>query len=302
MKHGTPKPGAMYGSELIFLSAPDARRMEAAEEFGALRYAQAMRQDHPEWGTAWEEFCGGHLVFVARNSLVGRAHALGFAGPVTPRDIEHVEKFYFERESDAQVDVCPYADPSLFQALNERGFQVEEFNQTLARRISSPLAPEEIAPAPTGIDIRRVKPDEARTWSALLARIFFAEQAPQFESFFLPWAAPEHPLSLAAFSDDRMVACAGGLIVPEHKMAGFFGAGTLPEFRRRGIQRAFMQERLRMAREAGCELAVTLTMPGTASQRNVERAGFRAMYTKVVVRKRHPSIADSGPPQVLYSA
>ena len=43
-------------------------------------------------------------------------------------------------------------------------------------------------------------------------------------------------------------------------------------------------------------------MPGTTSQRNVERAGFRAVYTKVVVRKRHPSLADSGPPQVQYSA
>jgi GNAT superfamily N-acetyltransferase len=302
MKQATSKPGTGQSSDLIFLTAADARRIEAAEEFGALRYAQAMRPEHPEWGTTWEEFSGGHLVFVARNALVGRAHALGFAGTVTPQDIEHVEKFYFERESDAQVDVCPYADPSLFQALNQRGFQVEEFNQTLARRISSPPSAEETVPAPEGIDIRGVNPDEAPTWSALLARVFFAEQAPQFESFFLPWAAPEHPLSLAAFSDGRMVACAGGLIVPEYGMAAFFGAATLPEFRRRGIQRAFMQERLRIAREAGCDLAVTLTMPGTTSQRNVERAGFRTVYTKVVVRKRHPSLADSGPPQVQYSA
>ncbi len=268
-----------------------------------MRYAQAVRPKHPEWGTAWEEFLGGHLVFVARNSLVGRAHGLGFAGKVTPWDIEHVEKFYFERQSDAQVDVSPYADPSLFQALNERGFQVEEFNQTLARWIGpASMPPEPVAPPPAGIEIRGVKPGEARTWSALLARVFFAEQAPQFESFFLPWAAPEHALSLAAFADGRMVACAGGLIVAEHKMAGFFGAATLAEFRGRGIQQAFMQERLRIAQRAGCDLAVTLTMPGTTSQRNVERSGFRTAYTKVVVRKRHPSLADSGPPPVQYSA
>jgi GNAT superfamily N-acetyltransferase len=99
-----------------------------------------------------------------------------------------------------------------------------------------------------------------------------------------------------------MVACAGGLIAPEYGMAAFFGAATLPEFRGRGIQRAFMEERLRIARQAGCDLAVTLTMPGTTSQRNVERAGFRTVYTKVVVRKRHPSLADSGPPHVQYSA
>ena len=97
-----------------------------------------------------------------------------------------------------------------------------------------------------------------------------------------------------------MVAAAGGLIIPEYKMAGFFGAATLPEFRGRGIQTAFMQERLRVAQRAGCDLAVTLTMPGTTSQRNVERAGFRVAYTKVVVSKRHPSITDAGPVQVHY--
>jgi GNAT superfamily N-acetyltransferase len=97
------------------------------------------------------------------------------------------------------------------------------------------------------------------------------------------------------------VAGCGGVIVPEHKMAGFFGAATLSEHRGRGIQAAFMQERLRLTREAGCDLAVTLTMPGTTSQRNAERAGFRTAYTKVVVSKKHPSTPSSAPPPVSYS-
>ncbi len=285
--------------ELAFLTAADARRMEAAEEYGALRYAQAIKRLHPDLGSAWEEFCGGHMVFVARRSPIGRAHGLGFAGKITPQDIEQVEKFYFDHESDAQVDVSPYADPSLFESLNQRGFQVAEFNQTLARWIR----PDEILDRPLlpGIEIRGIRPGEAQTWSRLAAHIFFAEQAPQFEEIFLPWAGPEHPLSLAAFVDGQMVACAGGLLVPEYRMAGFFGAGTLPEFRRRGIQSAFMRERLRLAQQAGCDLAVTLTMPGSTSQRNVERAGFRVAYTKVVVSKRHPTAVDAGPAQVHYS-
>ena len=119
--------------QLFFLKSADARRMEAAEEYGGLRYAQAIKRLHPDLGSAWEEICGGHMAFVARRSPIGRAHGLGFAGKVTPQDIEQVEKFYFDRESDAQVDVSPYADPSLFESLNQRGFQVAEFNQTLAR-------------------------------------------------------------------------------------------------------------------------------------------------------------------------
>jgi GNAT superfamily N-acetyltransferase len=287
-------------SGLIFLTAADSRRMEAAEEYGALRYAQALKSQTHEPGPAWEEFRGGHLVFVGKGAPVGRAHGLGFDGKITPEDIEYVERFYFDRESEAQVDVSPYADSSLFESLNLRGFQVAEFNQTLARW----LRPEENfdSPAP-GVEIRRVHPSEARAWSSLLARIFFSsEMAAQFEGLFLPWAAPEHPLSLAAFVDGRMVAGAGGLIVPQHHMAGFFGAGTLPEYRGRGIQQAFTRERLRLSQQSGCDLAVTLTMPGTTSQRNVERAGFRAAYTKVVVKKAHLSIANAGPVQPQYSS
>ncbi len=241
-----------------------------------------MKLQRPQWNSAWEKFGGGHLTFVAKGAPVGRAHALGFSGKVSAEDIEHVEEFYFERGTAAQVDVCPYADPSLLEALDRRNFRVAEFNQTLARWIM----PEETLGARVGgIQIRAVKPEEVQEWSALLARIFFADQWQQFSTFFSPWATFSNSLSLVAVFNGKMVAGASGLIIPEHNLAAFFGAGTLAEFRGRGIQSAFMQERLRIAQRAGCELAVTLTMPGTTSQRNVERAGFRVAYTKVVVKK-----------------
>jgi len=283
---------------LRFLTAADSRRIEAAEEYGALRYAQGVAHSGP----AWEEFRGGHLVFVAKGAPVGRAHALGFDGRIGIQDIEHVERFYFDRESEAQVDVSPYADPSLFESLNLRGFQVAEFNQTLARWLR---AEEKFEPSPEqeNVEIRQIRADEGRAWSSMLAGIFFPpELVTEWEGIFLPWATPKHPLSLAAFVDGKMVGGAGGLLVPEHRMAGLFGAGTLPEYRGRGIQQAFMRERLRLVAQAGCDLAVTLTMPGTTSQRNAERAGFRVAYTKVVVKKTHPSIANAGPVQPMYSS
>lgn len=279
-------------SGLLHLTPADARRMEAAEEYGALCYAQAVKPDHPEWGVEWEEYLGGHLVFAPRRSLVGRAHALGFAGEVTPQHIQHVEDFYFRHESDAQVDVCPYAHPSLFESINQRGFQVAEFNQTLARWIT-PAPNETFTAVWPGVEIRGVTEAEGPEWSDVLARVFFADQAPQFSGFFLPWVSFANATCLGAFIDGKMVGGAVGLIVPQHKMAGLFGAATLPEFRGRGIQTAFLQERLRIAQEAGCDLAVTLTMPGSSSQRNAERAGFRTAYTKVVVVKRHPKAPET---------
>src|SRR5215813_899771 len=158
--------------EPMFLTAADARRMEAAEEHAAVHHARFTRKMRPGAGAAWEEFGGGHLAFVAKGSPVGRAHGLGFAGKVTPRDIEHVERFYFHRRADAQVDVCPYADPSLFDSLNQRGFQVAEFNMTLARRI---LPQDKYVALPGQVEVRRIRPGEEAVWTALLAKVFFAE-------------------------------------------------------------------------------------------------------------------------------
>jgi hypothetical protein len=36
------------------------------------------------------------------------------------------------------------------------------------------------------------------------------------------------------------------------------------------------------AAAAGCELVVTQTDPGSTSQRNMERAGFRTAYTRTI--------------------
>jgi GNAT superfamily N-acetyltransferase len=68
-------------------------------------------------------------------------------------------------------------------------------------------------------------------------------------------------------------------------MAAFFGASTLPEFRNRGLQSALLQARLNLACEAGCDLAVIVTRPGSVSQRNAERAGFRLAYTKAILMR-----------------
>ena len=92
-------PEARKSTEMMFLTAADARRMEAAEEYGALYYARGIKPDRPTWGTAWEAFGGGHLVFVAKGAPVGRAHGLGFADKVTAEDIQHVERFYLQNSS-----------------------------------------------------------------------------------------------------------------------------------------------------------------------------------------------------------
>jgi hypothetical protein len=59
----------------------------------------------------------------------------------------------------------------------------------------------------------------------------------------------------------------------------------LPAFRRRGIQKVFVQRRLADAHAAGCDLAVVTTAPGSRSQHNVVRRRFVLLYTHAILIK-----------------
>ena len=72
-----------------------------------------------------------------------------------------------------------------------------------------------------------------------------------------------------------------GELVIEDRVGWLSADTTLPPYRRRGVQRALQIERLQRAAEAGCEFAVTEARPGSDSQRNMERLGFRIAYTRV---------------------
>ena len=63
-------------------------------------------------------------------------------------------------------------------------------------------------------------------------------------------------------------------------VALFAGASTLSEARSQGAQRALLEARMRYAQTAGCDLAMMCAAPGSPSQRNAERQGFRIAYTR----------------------
>jgi ribosomal protein S18 acetylase RimI-like enzyme len=72
-------------------------------------------------------------------------------------------------------------------------------------------------------------------------------------------------------------------------VAQLTGAATAPAHRRRGIQTALLAARLADATEAGCDVAVIVTQPGSKSQQNAQRQGFDLLYTRAVL-VRHAGV------------
>jgi GNAT superfamily N-acetyltransferase len=267
-----------------FVDKALARRLESGEEMPQVLYARTFQKIRPEIGAAEEEICGGHMIFAGLGSPIGRATGVGLDRPFTAEDLNRVEQFYRAHKAPSQVDLCPLHEPAVFEMFKERGYAIAELNNVLYRKLE---IEEKFPPAPAGCEIRRSRPAEAEAAGAIVESAFFPAGAPEaFRGLIAPFYQMEDALPFVASVEGRPVACGTGLIIPEHRVFALCGAGTLAEFRGRGLQTALLRARIAAAIESGCEYAVVVTQGGTTSQRNAERLGFRVAYSKVTVIKQ----------------
>jgi GNAT superfamily N-acetyltransferase len=268
-----------------FIDKALARRLESCEEIPQVEYARVFQKTRPEIGAAVEEICGGHMVFAGPGSPIGRATGAGLDCPFSAADLDRIEQFYRSHGAPSQVDLCPMHGPEIFEMFKERGYSIAELNNVLYRKLD--VAMKFSTSAPSGCEIRRARREEAEAAGAIVESAFFPDGAPEaFRGLIAPLYEMERGLAYVATLDKRLVACGTGVVIPERRMLALCGAGTLAEFRGRGLQTALLMARIQAAIEAGCEYAVVVTQGGTTSQRNVERLGFRVAYSKVTVIKK----------------
>jgi len=267
-----------------FVDKAFARRLESAEEVPQVDCARMFQKLRPEVGADFEPICGGHMMFAGLNSPIGHAAGFGFDGPVTASDLDRLEMFYRSHGAPAQLDLCPLTDSSVLELVSARGYHIAELNNVLYCVLDR-RSPVDVPP---GVTIRRGRTDEAGIFCELVTRSFFEkETAPaDFADMLAPLFHFPEALTFLATMNDVPIAAAAGRIIPEHRVFALFGAGTLPEFRGRGIQTALLRKRMKAAAEADCELAVVVTRGGTVSERNCVRLGFQIAYSKATVIKR----------------
>jgi GNAT superfamily N-acetyltransferase len=265
-----------------FVDLEFARRLEMAETI-LPDCVEAMRRHCPAHPIAAEEVAGGVAFFGGVTYPANQIVGMGLYREVTRDDMDRVEQFFRSRAVPSTVVLSPLADESLRTLLGERGYRIAEFNSVLIRRISEaePFSP------PDGVVLERVTPETAKPWMRAIAQ-GFAQDIAVAEEVFGGFAALPGALAFLARIDGNIVGGCGGRIIPEARIAALFGTATLPEFRRRGVQSALIAQRLHEAALAGCEYAVVSTNPGSGSQRNMERRGFRLAYTKTVMMREWP--------------
>jgi len=276
----------MNQSTDFFADLALARRLEGADAAAGAACAINHARFYPEAGSAALEVAGGSAAFTGVDSPVTQAFALGLHGEVTADEMERLEEFYRSRGAAVNIEVCPLADASLVRLLGERGYRPLEFSNVQVRSLSEADQPPAL---PAGLVLRRAAAEEAGLWARTVGRGFIeeGELPPGLEQIMTAMAHDAAIICLFAELDGEIAG--GGSMRLHQGVIGLSGASTLPRFRRRGIQSALVATRLAMAAAAGCELAMVTTLPGSTSQRNMERRGFRVVYTRCKFLREWPS-------------
>lgn len=263
-------------STVIFADVALARRLERAEGHACVRFVEARRELYPESGACWIECGGAYAAFDGVDSPVTQSFGLGVFEEVTAETLDTIERFFFERGARAHHEVSPLAGVATLDLLCSRGYRPIEISSVLWRPVEKP-----VAAAPESIKVRVTGREEAPLWTGVSLRGWIGE-LPEAREFLeqtggIMVERGDSPCFLAEF--DGVPGAAGALCIHEG-VALFAGSSTVPELRRRGLQAALLEERMRYAHEHGCDVAMMVAAAGSGSQRNAERKGFRVAYTR----------------------
>lgn len=253
-----------------------AQRLERAEGAANAACIETRARLDPASGASWTAVAGVYAMFDGATSPLTQTFGLGLFDPVGDAEFEQLERFYEERGAPVFHEVSTLISQEILGHLNRRGYQPMEFSTVLVR----PTVMERV-PGST-VSARRIEAGEDGLWARVAAEGWSSE-SPELAAFIEDMGrvlANAHGYScFLAEREGRPIAAAALSISGD--VALLAGASTIPAARRQGGQRALLEERLRFAAAHGAQLAMMVAQPGSGSQRNAERQGFRTAYTRV---------------------
>ena len=258
----------------VFADAPLARRLETTEGHGNAAFVDAQARREPYSGAIRTEIAGTMAMFAGVGSPITQTFGLGIHQQPTDRDLDAIERFFISRASAVFHEVSPLAGVNVLATLVRRGYKPVEVSNVMFQSID---AATRLTVNPT-LKIRTVGRSEADWYGDIAARGW--SEMPEVLPYITGFArsSVECATCFVAELDGQPIATAA--LFMHAGVALLAGASTVPEGRRNGAQLALLDMRLRTAASQGCNLAMMVAAPGSASQRNAERNGFRVAYTR----------------------
>jgi GNAT superfamily N-acetyltransferase len=258
----------------LFASQSLSQRLERAEAMANAAYIESRAKLAPAVMPEWIDVSGTYAMFDTPDSPVTQTFGLGMFGEVTAADLNRLEAFFASHAAPVYHEISPLADPSVWPLIADRRYTPFEFTSVLYLDLRNARTPE--PSNPNGVQVRAAALDEREAWARTAAAGW--GQSPVLGDFMQTVFNTQGVTPFIAEKDGNPIAT--GALNMQNGVALLAGASTIPEARQQGAQRALLAARLQYAAEAGCEIAAMGAQPGSASQRNAERSGFRIAYTR----------------------
>jgi GNAT superfamily N-acetyltransferase len=256
-----------------------AKRLERAEAHASAKFVEARAKASPQSGACWIEVAGAYAMYDGAASPVTQTFGLGLFQTITSAELDQIESFFRGRGAPVFHEVSPLAGQPLAALLSERGYGPAEFTSVMYRPIR--LGTEQASPGNKRIRVRAIGQEEGALWAETTAQGWsdFPELTEYLKQMGPMVVRREDSISFLAELDGKPIASA--TLCLHDGVALLAGACTIPDARRQGAQRTLLEGRLRLAAEQSCDIAMMCAAPGSASQRNAERQGFRIAYTRL---------------------
>lgn len=258
-----------------------AQRLEATEGLDGVACAEALARLDPQAGAAAKPIAGGFIVFSGTDSPLTRSIGIGMHGPVTGAELDEIEDFFVSRNAAVTIDVCPYADPTLLELLGGRHYRPIDFSNVMVRGISTT----ETLPEAQNVSTRNALSNERDVWARTVVCGFMSRLAVTPEELNMGEIIFGMPRSEPVFAMVGDKFAGAGSATYREGVASFFADATMVRYRRQGVHRELIRKRLETAVSRGSEYATCAVVPGGASQRNYEAAGFQVAFTKVTMTR-----------------
>jgi hypothetical protein len=264
---------------MIFSDRNLSQKLERAEARSNAAFVEARAKLFPESGAEWIEVAGAYAMFDGAESPCTQTFGLGVFDEITDKELDALEAFFKRHDAPVFHEVSPLADASLVALLNERGYRPVELSSVMFQEIDGkssfnlPINPQ--------IKTRIIEKGEEKLWAQTSADGWATEMEGLAEFMFqFGQISAQVEGGFAFLAELEGVPVSAGMLFIYDDVAILAGASTIPEGRRKGAQTALLDARLKFATAQDCRIAIMGASPGSQSQRNAEKNGFRIAYTR----------------------
>ena len=258
----------------VFADLLLARRLEQTEGRGNAAFVDAQARLDPASGAIWKVAGGTSVMFAGVGSPITQTFGLGVHQPLKEIDLDAIERFFKSRGAAVSHEVCPLAGVEVFALLTQRGYKPVELSSVLYQPIDATTR----IHANASLTVRAIEQAEAGMYASVSAQ-GWSEQ-PELMTYIEEFARLSVVCATCFVAEKDGTPIATAALFMHEGTALLAGASTIPSGRNQGAQNALLDARLQAAASNGCDLAMMVAAPGSASQRNAERQGFRIAYTR----------------------